>query len=408
MIKKIFLFFLLFMYLLSPTFEIINISSSIIIFAFVGVVYFLRNKYLTITAYSIYVMLFFLFLSFYSGLIQLTLSDLDVADGNLIFLKIMINNAMYLFFGIMLLSTFMRDEDISLYLKIIVFIVFINSVLIIIASLLPEVKNFLESILSQDYDSNLDYANGFRARGLAAAGGFSLSALGIVASIICVFLCSNKKMTSLQAFIILLVITISQIFIARTGLYFCIAIFISWYAYSIIFSKNKLLLIIIALIGFSILIISFDSYSDKFAGVLSWAFELFNNITSGSGVHTNSTDDLLTMFSIPSDLLRIIFGFGFYEADVAYRSDSGFVRSLYSVGLLSIFIYLFHGYFLCKKMPEHHRLFKSMFIIMFAILFILEIKGPVFYQNYTARFLFILYAFFLVNKNKYQNNCYHL
>ena len=396
------------MYLLSPTFAIISIPSSIIIFAFVGLVYFLRNKYLTITAYSIYVLLFFLFLSLYSGLIQLTLSDIDVANSNLIFLKIMINNAMYLLFGIMLLSTIMKSEDISLFLKMIVLVVFINSILIIIASLFPEVKNVLESILSQDYDSNLDYANGFRARGLAAAGGFSLSALGIVTCIVCVFLCTNKKITSFQTFISILVITVSQIFIARTGLYFCIAIFISWYIYSIIFTKNRLFLITTSLIGFSILIISFDSYSDKLAGVLSWAFELFNNISSGSGVHTNSTDDLLTMFNVPSDLVRIIFGFGFYEADVSYRSDSGFVRSLYSVGLFSIFIYLFHAYFLCKKLPENYRLYKNMFMLMFVLLFILEIKGPVFYQNYTARFLFILYAFFLVDKNKYQNSCYNV
>ena len=391
------------MYLLSPTFALISIPTSIITFALVGVVYFLRNKYLSMTAYSIYVMLFFLFLSFYSGLIQLTLSDSDVASSNLIFLKIMINNAMYLLFGIMLLSTIMKDESISLFLKIIVLVVLINSILIIIASLFPEVKNLLESLLSQDYDSNLDYVNGFRARGLAAAGGFSLSALGIVTCIVCVFLCTNKKITSFQAFISILVITISQIFIARTGLYFCIAIFMSWYIYSIIFTKNRLFLIIIALFGFSILIISFDTYGDKLAGVLSWAFELFNNISSGSGVHTSSTDDLLTMFNVPSDLLRIIFGFGFYEADVTYRSDSGFVRSLYSVGLFSIFIYLFHAYFLCKKLPKKYWLYKNMFIILFVLLFILEIKGPVFYQNYTARFLFILYAFVLADKNKYQN-----
>lgn len=156
-------------------------------------------------------------------------------------------------------------------------------------------------------------------------------------------------------------------------------------------------------LGAMVLSIASTIFSDKLASILPWAMEIFYNFLHGEGFRTNSTDELMSMYNVPSDLMKIILGFGFFEADISYRSDSGFIKTLYSIGLFSLPLYLYHVYFLLYYLPVKFKKYRFMFYLIFVFMMIMELKGPVFYQNYTSRVVFILYALGLYTKSIYMD-----
>ncbi len=393
-------FIAVFFYLLSPTFNFLDVSSSIIIFAIVIIIFFLEKNIYSFSKNIVYCVIFLLFLGGYSALAQVTILDITIKPDNFVFLKIMINNIMYLVFGVMFVSILEKYSGINSLLKVIGFCIFINCCIILLTSLIPGVKDITESLLSQQHESNLDYVNGFRARGFAAAGGFSLSVICIMAALFLMHLNLNKYISSAVTLIIVAVIALSQIFIARTGLYAICLLICFWFFYAFLVNKDRASLVFFSVITIFMLLSFISIYGSQLDFILSWALELVNNFLDGDGLHTTSSDDLVSMYNIPSDTLKIIFGFGFYEADVSYRSDSGYIKSLYSLGLLSIFLYAFHYIMLCKMLPHKYPELKRMFIILFVLLMILEVKGPVFYQNYPSRLLFLLYGYLFCKKTK--------
>lgn len=91
---------------------------------------------------------------------------------------------------------FQKNITLDNFLKIMVSVITINSVIILFSGFFPDVKNFIEVILSQEYESNINYAESFRLRGLSASGGFALSAVIVIGVIFSIFLNFNSLLST--------------------------------------------------------------------------------------------------------------------------------------------------------------------------------------------------------------------
>lgn len=272
-----------------------------------------------------------------------------------------------------------------------------NSSLILFEYFNPEVKIMIESLLVQVKDGNIDYAtHSFRIRGLASAGGASLSVFNAVNIISFIFLWRLGRVSAVLAISGSTILTLSNIFTGRTGLILSL-IFLTILVFFVFaanlrkgFSGLKFTFILLTLLAtFYRFIASFELDSEA-AG---WAFEWLDNIDSGS-VSSASSDDLQSMLFLPDNPLHLLLGIGFFEGygSLYPRSDSGYVKSILSIGLpLSFSLYLllvlvFSSIILVAK--------KYLFFIIPVVLvmLIIEIKEPFFYQNFLGRFLILLSA----------------
>lgn len=398
----IFTFIILFFYLLAPSFNVLNISSSVIVVVFLMPFAFLKGVSFYITKEMLYIYIFILILGIYSALGENLIYNLQFDNYPFSFFKIAINNIIFIIFSISLFLLFKFRLSFENLLMIIVAVSLLNSILILVSFGESGFRDLLESLLVQKESSNIDYSKGFRLRGLAAAGGFGLAVFNLISSVSLIFLYINNKINLYPTTFILVLILLSQFFLARTGLIIGIVILFFFFM-SVLFSKkDKLNLLIIFLMLFLLLTSVYSLFEDEIRPMLPWALELYYNFAEGKGLRTNSSDDLMTMFNVPSDLKRLILGFGFYESAAEYRSDSGYIKTLYSVGVLGILIYAVHSIILFILLPTRHPKYKYYYYILGSIMLIVEVKGPVFYQNYTGRVLILIYvwSFLSYKKNK--------
>ena len=406
-LRQISLFSILYLFILSPSFVFLGVSGAILSFILVFILICFKRINVLFSREIMYVFLLFMIFGIYSVIVELLLYNGGVDNNSFTFFKIMFNNFVYFLFGYFFYFSF--GTKIKLYdlLKIIIYIVFINALIIDISYLFSGIRIFFDSLLTISVTSNIDYSSGFRMRGIANSGGFSLSVISLIAIFSLAVLFYKRKIRTWTGILMFLTILVSQMFIARTGLYFSILILIIWLFFE--YSSGRRKYEITMSICFFSLIIFFVSYFFDFelndiSKISSWAFELFENILKGKGMQTNSSNDLFSMFNIPSDIIRLIFGFGFFEADLPYRSDSGYVRTFYSIGVFAVPFYMMHAIILLYVLPKFNKEYKYYFLFLGVLLFILEIKAPVFYQNYSSRFIFLMYTFvffeYLSNKRR--------
>jgi len=318
------------------------------------------------------------------------------------FMRVALNNIVYLVFSFALYHFFrsVSLDNFSLF-KIIFYVGVVNSFVIIFSFLNPEFRNLVESVLYQAPNSNINYQElDWRLRGFASAGGASLSMFNALCVVLGILLVESKRLSPVVFLLGTFLCLASCFVIARTGLMIGGFFFLVWMARNIVLpNPRKFIPIAVCLVGFFYLVMAFI---DDFARVIPWALELVINLASGQGATSRSTEHLSTMFDIPDSFINLLFGYGFFEASVSYRSDSGYIKTIYSVGvLLSLVIYflIFKVLFLgIKNYFQKGSIYWSLFIFF---MFIAEIKEPFFYQNYTGR-AFVLIAFFVLYSTKYE------
>ena len=316
--------------------------------------------------------------------------------------------------GAFLFDKGMRSSDlIDRLIMLCALAVFTNSCIIIIEYQIPEIKILLETFLFNPENANINYAeHNFRFRGVAASGGSALSNINALSVLFFIFLVINRRISGFFALFCSLVITISNVFVARTGLIFCLLFFIA--LFMVVLYQNLrsgiyghiLIIALILLTSFSLeYLLNFDIDREAF----EWAFEWTSVFQSGR-LETASTDDLFTMLFLPDNIWHLIFGIGFFEGDFAFvysRSDSGYIKTILSIGIfLSIILYTvisFIFFTICKVSKKYLWLVISILIFML----ILEIKEPVFYQNYSARVMFLLSgaSLFILSKQSRNRIC---
>lgn len=135
---------------------------------------------------------------------------------------------------------------------------------------------------------------------------------------------------------------------------------------------------------------------------LSWAFELIINYMDSGKLETASTNDLKTLFIYPDNESTWIFGDGkFVNADGSYykHTDVGFLRIIYGLGLIGLFVFIVNQVYLMKcaiKYSPANQKMTPLVLVLAVYLIILNIKGYV-ELNY---FFYMLIGFLIYNRKK--------
>jgi len=360
-----------------------------------------KDKIIPVSA--IYTSLVFLIVLFYAGFITIFSGTNDFG-----FASKMIYIITDPILGGVVISLFFIKKlkfSISEILYCTLLATFLQSVLSILSYFFFGLNAFFSELLPNVGNLTLD--NTSRVRGFSNLGGSWLSvmvSLGVLAGL---HLLSDEKFRG-KTFGIslkLIVCLASTIVIGRTGLMlsllFILIYLIKWLSQGkLIRNFGMVVLTIIILAGGSLLI--FPSIMDFVSNdTISWAFELFMKSDSGS-VSTASTDDLLSMLFLPHNAIDLIFGVGFYEhAIFGYaRSDSGYVKTILSVGLLGFTLFYLTYIVLFIKIIKNKIIYitktATFFIVLVSMMLLVEIKEPYLQTLGITNFLFFIF-FYLTN-----------
>lgn len=313
-------------------------------------------------------------------------------------LSILISLFLSLVFSYVYSFFHLRTEKIKIMdyfelITLIVYVIFVNSLIVLLEFYFPQFKNTIESVLLNDPNANISFdEHAFRLRGFAASGGASLSVVNAVGIWFATSLAIKDKMKTNTAFFIIFVICFSNIFTGRTGLLFGLtftSIFLfKKYLPSLIHSGLKPFLKSLIIFILLYIILPPIELTDE---ILEYAFEFFYSIESGS-TSTASTDDLKSMLYIPGNPFHFIFGIGFFDGfnSIYERTDSGYLKTLLSFGFilgLLFYIFLFSLLFLPTSLNNDLLLF---IVPVFLFLIFAEIKEPFLYQNYLSRIIMLL------------------
>ena len=389
-------FLVIFLFLLTPKFNsaiVIHSGFCAVLFLILALVLNDKSK-LNFSKNITLPMAFFLLTGAYFFAIS-TIYVNEFVD----FIKICISVNVSLMFGwmvgrYMVISGVAHRKVIDAILRWVMFVAIANSLIVLCEAISPEIKSYIESRLVQNTVGLIYSEHPFQLRGLASAGGAGLSLFNAVAMLIILHFFIKKELSAKPSLLASLIILIATIYIGRTGLIVGLTMFVLLNATVLLIALRKGVLSsisdIVLILGtaFSFLYYSNNWLEDDVKG---WAFEWIDSFLMGSSL-SGSSDDLKNMLFLPSSGSHLIFGIGFFEGENALydRSDSGYVKTIFSLGLpLSIAVYLVFIWLITrvKWVNKKYNLFTY---ILVAVMLIAEIKEPFMYQNYTARLILLL------------------
>jgi hypothetical protein len=302
------------------------------------------------------------------------------------------------------------SELILQLIQLAVLVILANSIIMLLEYCVPGLKDTIESCLAQSDTSNIDYAeHPFRLRGIASSGGAALSIVNALGVMLIIFLVMRNAMSGVFGLVASVVLSVSNIFAGRTGLIVSLActigllVFLLWRSAR---SGYLGLLRAAGLLLFAGWLISSALNFDLDAEASRWAFEWVDGLASGK-VSSSSTDELGGMLFLPTDVMDLLFGMGFFEGENAkyMRSDSGYVKTVLSIGLLpGGFMYTFIGW-LFFKVVAVSREYRWLVIAILGFMYVVEIKEPFLYQNFAGRLLLFFSgsAWFIVWQQKFKS-----
>jgi hypothetical protein len=336
--------------------------------------------------------------------------------GELILLEIFIKNLIILFEA-SILSFYIKKYinynyknnfslDLYLILDLCFYALSLQAFFVLISFINPSIRDFFSAITINK--GNIDIDHPFRFRGLHDSGGFNLSAflgIGFIYSMFSFLRINDQHMLKKVAMtFISIILFVSVALVGRTGF---VVIGIGFFLLAIRWPINTVRMALYGIaIGAIMFIIAQLIFIEKFnyfnATIFNYAFELFLNAQDGQGFRTDSSDDLKSMLFIPN-FFNIVFGSGSFDTTYAGvpRSDSGYLKTLLAYGAFG-FIAIYGSYFfialkILYKKKINEDLIYFLYIVI-AILILIEIKGPVFYQNDISRFIWLIYGTLMANQ----------
>ena len=213
------IFFLFFSaIILSPYLKIFGAFaiSYIILLSFLV---FITIKTMTLVNHSlsinIYIMLFITFIVIYPHIIGLTKGVVDI---NLVRTQFSILAMVVTGFSIAIMSDiYAKTNNDRLELtKFFIYAIILNSIVVLLEFLIPSFRSFIESLLIPS--SRTDYMVGLRFRGIASAGGASLSIAHGLSGVLLYYLYRKRLINPIFALVGILLCFSSLIFIGRSGI----------------------------------------------------------------------------------------------------------------------------------------------------------------------------------------------
>lgn len=315
------------------------------------------------------------------------------------FVNYVIQVAIYVLLGYSLAFTLISksldmDQSLTFCFKIISFVVFVNSVIIILEYLFPTFRNFVESMLYLSEESNIDYlTREFRLRGIASGGAANLSLFHGTILILLQALYIKHKIGFIYFLVASIAIFISLLFIGRTGIVLAVVGIPLFHLMNLLMSRKKVslrrVLIYVTLLCLVVGIPPVLSllFPDN---LLTYSITfLYQGIEGIQGEGT--TNSLLRMINIPDEWEKLLFGVGVHSGDFSLNRsyDLGYMRMLTALGIpVAALFYIYVAYlshFLFKMTN-----YKSFWLVFLVIMFIAEIKEPFIFKGYSARLMWLL------------------
>lgn len=420
------LIFLLFIYIYNPPLKFLPVYPSFIIslisFFLLGAHLILFNRSLY-SFKSILPFLLILVLLFFSLIIVFIHGtyETSIAKGYFLFLIAYVLGP-YLIIYILK----KRNElNLSTIFKYLIIVSVIQSIIMFLMLLLPNLKEFLFDIQKDDRQLLHLESGGFRMLGFAYGVVWDLGFVQSLSAIFIVWLIPRVKSRNEIWFLSLayIIIFFSILLSGRTGflgIFISLIILFHNLVSNVVVIPNirKFLvsIIILLLVTFNLIFASLSTdfkelFIDKIA---PWAFEMFINNQEGNGFETNSSNNLKEMyFNVP--LGTFLIGDGYY-ADPQDKSlyylgtDAGYMRQLLFYGIIGssilYFFYLLIFYKLIKSIIKYvDKSTALMFLLIGLYYFFSHIKGDLLMGgDMPLKVLFLLYFLTLSKNNVSINN----
>jgi len=322
------------------------------------------------------------------------------------FLYICVSAAVYLVVGYMLVLYLQGDrrldaEPINAMLLIYVAVVSVNALLIVLEYSSPQLKQVVEGILAPDPSANIQYGDSFRNRGLAQGGGAGLSVANAIGIWACISLWSRGAMGAPLCLLAVVCLNAANIFTGRTGLLVGLVFDAGFAVLALARLVKSRRVSIWSLVGIAAVAWGLVAAGQQITvgnDVLGWAFEWAKSGNGSSSIlDTASAEDLRSMLFLPTNVVHLVFGVGFFDGVgwVYPRTDSGYLKTLLSVGLplaAALYGWVLWSFAKIGWLGNGLKILTIPLVIMMAGV---EIKEPFLYQNCSGRFVFAMIGAYL-------------
>lgn len=401
LISRIYIFVSILLIILSPY---LNILGQFIHGGLLGsaMLFLLTVPYLNIAIKNRHFL--FILVFFYSVICLYLLSVLmaqNIDDELLVFPGLIVKVALYIFLGILLGSYLDRSGydatgTLKIYMYFVIVVGLLNSVVVIATFFNPDLKLLVESFLYQDL-SDIDYLEGFKPRGIASAGGASLSVFHAITALILIWFLIHWKMRKTIFLIYMATLVLSIILIGRTGIIiFCLGIFFI-VAYLLLSLKSSFIFNALFMAFISTL---FGSMAAFFLPDIlgNWIYNyMIGFLYDGmSGLATEGTTDrVLSFYEFPDDILSFLIGHGDFNGsfDHETRADAGYMKTFTAVGFIgSVLVYggVIHWTWTFFRRASKAFDIHVLLIFIVSLLLFSEFKEPFILQGYSSRFLWLM------------------
>lgn len=319
------------------------------------------------------------------------------------------SNIYYLFFffiGLLFFYDIFNDD--YQFAKTISYTHIIQSAFVYIALLFPNFRDFTASILHQL--GNIALNANFRIVGFTNTGGASVSLLLFSGMAALGYLIINGENTNRKKnyYLQYLFILIATFFVAKTGFYLGLFLFFILLIHTFISIKMSIKVvlkytfsIILVLLTFVIILTIFEPETLRKTSELTLSF-------IEHGFNDPSIINLINM-EFPLSGKDLLLGTGIYRGNIdgtsiVLQHDSGYVRSIFSMGLIvTILFYCSHLMVLMKECKGVKKSVKIYIICFFLVLLFIEIKEAFFFKTYVQIIPFSL--IFLYSKKHCRSVC---
>ena len=387
---------------IGPALYISVFLSFICLFLHVNKIIENKNTVLyALRCYAVYFIIPFLFLIFIISVRTIATGGID-SSYIFLMIKSLIFCILTLSIPLAVFCSKSKCKDIYIFKKYIYIITAIQSMIIIIAVLFPGFGEIVKSFQSNDSNSSSLVSEGLRGIALSSMQYYGLACFYCL---VLVFMANdfvNKKISIRNASILLILLSISAIFVSRTSL---LGVLIFW-AYLLNplagFSKRRtyFLLLVFSLFFVCTLLLALLLAPEKMMviteKVLPWAFEFIYRYQENGSISTASTDQLSQMY-FPLSESTLIFGDGRYagvsQGSYYLDTDAGYMRpTLFSgVGLL---VAMFLTWFFWLKKIASTEKNKCYFIFLLMLSLLLQYKGEFIVTNYIVLIVISMQLFF--------------
>lgn len=317
-----------------------------------------------------------------------------------------------------IIASFFIKIDVNQFLFTLLIVFCIQGILIFLNFLFPPYRELMYKLMPLSGNITEDnFTSVFRTRGIMQSSGASVSSFLALGFLLGGYFLTSFNLSRIDrriVFICLPFVLIGILFTGRTGFIMVPIALIAYYILLFInhkFKVKSLLFLIYLPIGCVFIYILFKEVfiliSPAGADIIriweNWAFDSFlSNFNNTSG-KKSTLDQLQSFIFIPESDMHLLFGDP--SSWGVIRTDLGYIRMIYSVGVLGSL--LFYGGFIQLFMYILRTIGSSslrvLCVFIFLWLFLIEYKEPMFLDSYYVSLIMLILFYAMTNMDKINN-----